>query len=295
MRILIFFLLFSSIIAYGQGEKDMLHIRSNVSPVSINGNKDALYGLDVGAKFPLMLRDSALLVGGVGYERLWTDQDPLFGITSVQGISSMLAFNRNLSRGRGLFFAITAGIYSDFKDISGEDFRYTLAGRYKTTLHEKFTLSYGLAISRQFFGVMVAPFMDFDWKPSKRLRLSGPFPLNTRLRYLLTRKSEITFFLKPDNATYRLSKDANASAYFQKKQWNAGLGFDQMLTRHWLLMLRTGYALKRTFEVYDATQTGFLSILTRDVHKKNKRTPIYQYEETAFFGEVTLAWVIGKD
>jgi hypothetical protein len=101
-------------------------------------------------------------------------------------------------------------------------------------------------------------------------------------------------FIKPDNATYRLSEARHESRYSQKKQWNMGLGFDYLLTSHWLLAIKGGYSLRRKFEIYDASQTGVLSMFTFDL-RGGKRTPSCQYEEKAFFAEITLALIIAKD
>lgn len=295
MKILLTFsFLFVNVAMFGQSDKEVFHIRYNASPVSMNGDHDVLQTFDMNVKLPVVVKGKTLLAGGLGYETLWTNSYPLFGGRNVHGLSTQWLLNRSLGEHKALLLVASAGIYSDFKDISGEDVRYAFGVRYKTTLHGKFSMSYGLGIGGQFFGVMIAPFIDFDWKMTERLRLSGPLPLNTRLRYTLTPRSELIFFLKPENATFRLSKVEYESRYFQKKQWNAGFGFDYMLTKHWLLALKGGYSLRRKFEIYDASQTGVLSIFTFDL-RGGKRTPHYHFEERAFFAEVTMAWVIAKD
>lgn len=289
-------LLFScfATIAGAQSDREMVHMKYSIAPIKDVGSHNALHEFDFNSKFPMVVKDHAMLAGGVGYETLWTNQNPLFGNRNIQGVSAQLLFNRSLKNENTLLTFVTGGVYSDFKDLSGEDIRYTIGVRYKTRLHEKFSLSYGLAFSKQFFGLMLAPFLDFDWKVNNRLRLSGPVPLNTRLRYNFSEKAELSFFLKPENATYRLSEEIYNSQYFQKKQWNLGLGFDYQLTRHWLFTVRSGYSLKRKLEIYDASQTGFLSILTYEL-KGQRRTPYYQYQGSAFFAEVMLAWVLGKE
>lgn len=290
--VLLFFLL--PLLIYAQSsDQEVFHVRYNVTPLSRNTETDALHAFDMNIKFPLMVRDKTILAGGLGYESLWTNEFPLFGGNNVHGISTQWMFNHSYGTNRALLIVGSAGIYSDLKDLSVEDIRYAFGVRYKTKLHEKFTMSYGLGISKQFFGVMVAPFIDFEWHITSQLRLSGPLPLNTRIRYVLSTRAELTLFLKPENATYRLSED-NSSKYLQKKQWNTGLGFDYLLARHWLLSVKGGYSLRRSFEIYEASQTGVLSILTIDL-AGGKRTPSYEYEEKALFTELTLAWIIAKD
>ncbi|MBL0745882.1 DUF6268 family outer membrane beta-barrel protein [Chryseolinea lacunae] len=280
--------------AMAQFDKEVFHVKYSISPVMLNGERDALHAVDFNVKFPLKMKGRSMFGGGIGYESLWTNRGPLIGDLSVQGISAQFLFNRNFDNGHALLGFASAGVYSDFKDVSNEDFRYSVGMRYKTKLHEKFTMWYGIAFSKQFFGVLVAPFIDFHWRITPRLRMTGPLPLNTQLRYALRPKVGLTFFLKPDNATYRLSRKDYESRYFQKKQWNAGCGVEYQLTRHWLVTLRGGYSLKRKFETYEASQTGVLSILTFDL-QGGKRIPYNQYQENAFLAEAMIAWVLSKD
>lgn len=295
MKIHTLFLLLIPVIAYGQSsDKEIFHIRYGIAPLSSGAEKDILQSVDVNVKFPVLVKDKTLLAGGLGYETMWTNQFSLFEGRSVQGLSSQWLLNHNLRNHRAILVGASVGVYSDFEDLSGEDVRYALGIRYKTKLDDKFTISYGLGISKQFFGVMVAPFIDFDWKVTERIRLSGPIPLHTRLRYMVSSRSELTLFLKPDNVTFRLSREHYDSQYFQKKQWNAGVGIDYQITQHWLLAFKGGYSLRRKFEIFDASESGVLSIFTFDL-RGGKRTPYFQYEERAFFADVTLAWIIARD
>jgi hypothetical protein len=295
MKIHTLLLLLIPLINHGQSsDKEVFHIRYGTAPLSPGAEKDILQSVDVNVKFPVLVKDKTLLAGGLGYETLWTNQFSLFQGRSVQGLSAQWLLNHSLGNHRAILVGASVGVYSDFKDVSGEDIRYALGIRYKTKLHDKFTISYGMGLSKQFFGLMVAPFIDFDWKMTERVRLSGPIPLNTRLRYMVSSRSELTLFLKPDNATFRLSGEDYDSRYFQKKQWNVGAGIDYQMTRHWLLALRGGYSLRRKFEIFEASESGVLSIFTFDL-RGGKRTPYFQHEERAFFADVTLAWIIGRD
>ncbi len=286
-------LLFGSL-SYCQPEKELFNFRYNLAPINVNGNKDVVQLVDVNVRFPVMMKDRTTIGGGIGFETLFTGKYPLFGSDHVAGISTQWFLNRNFVPGKSLLMVASAGIYSDFKDVSGEDLRYSLGFRYKTRSSDTFMMSYGLGVSGQFFGVLIAPFVDFDWKINEKLKLSGPVPLNTRLRYTINSKAEIVVFLKPDNSTFRLSHESYQSQYFQKKQWNAGLGFEYLATKHWLVSIKGGYSLRRKFEIYDSSQNGVLSILTFDV-RGNKRTPNFQHEERSLFLEFNVGWVLGNN
>jgi hypothetical protein len=294
MKVIFKFLLLLPLAAQAQYEKEIFHFRYGVAPLTAgNNHKDAVQTVDLAVRFPLRVNEKNVIAAGIGYETVFTEPHEQFG-ASVHGLSVQGMFQCSLDERRALMLVGTAGIYSDFKDISGEDLRYTVGMRYKTKVRDNFMLAYGLAVSRQFFGVMVAPFIDFDWSISDRVKVSGPFPLNTRLRYRVSSNTEFLLFLKPENSTYRLSARENDSRYLQRKQWNAGLGFDHMLTKHWQLSARGGYSVRRTFEIYNNSETGVLSILTFDL-RGGKRTPEETYEQKAWFAELSIAWVITKD
>lgn len=293
MRLItLFIIILIPLYTVAQMDRELFHIKYNASPLTNNGDRDRLNALDINLKFPLSLTNSYKLAGGLSYESLWTGSSPVLGGHSLHGLSTQLLFGKKLENDHALLAFATIGAYSDFKDISSEDFRFAAGIRFKSKLHERVSIWYGAAISKQFFGTLIAPFVDLEWQINNRLDLSGPVPINPKLKYRLSPRTKLSFFIKPENATYRLSEKEDDSRYFQKKQWNAGLGLDYRLTSHWLMTLQCGRSLKRSFEIYDSSQTGVLSIFTYDVRGRSKRTPYYSYQENAFFAELTLAWVL---
>lgn len=279
---------------FAQEDQELFRARYEVSPVSASRKKDLLNLFEASIKIPLLVNEKYQVAAGIRYESLSTTSDSLLGTHVVQGTSAQILFNRNFKGERTIQIFASGGIFSDFKDITTEDFRFSLGFRYKAKLHEHFTLSYGLIYSKQFFGNLIAPFVDFNWKISKRLVLSGPFPISPKLKYTLTPKAKISFFLKPDNTTFRLSEIESNSQYFQKKQWNAGLGLDYKLSKHWMVSVKAGGSLRRQFEIYESSEKGIFSILTVDVNGK-KRTPVSSYEKNAIFGDITLSWLINHE
>lgn len=286
-------LLLTAGIAFGQNEKEVLHVKYGATPLDNAGNSGLLHSIDMNIKFPLLLKERYQLGGGLGYENLWASGTSRLEQETLHGLNAQLLFNKKQENNNGFLAFVSVGAYSDFHDLSGEDMRVSAGIRFKKVLKNDSHLWYGLGYSKQFFGNLLAPFIDFNWKMSDRFTLSGPFPVNTKLTYRLGKRSNMHLFIKPENATFRLSEKVHESRYVQKKQWNLGLGWDFLLTKHWMLTLRSGYAAKRKLEVFDADQNGVLSILTFDV-RGTKRQPDYSYEQKAWFAEVMVAWVLGS-
>lgn len=278
---------------HAQSDKDLFHVNYNASPLSNLGEQGVLHSIDADLKFPVFLGKDYLIAGGLGYESIWTDGLPALNGNQIHGLSSKIAFSKKLENNRVIMGFFSAGLYSDLEDISGEDLRFTAGIIMRKTFHDDFDFWFGLAYSKQFFGSMLAPFIDLDWQISDKLKLTGPLPINTRLAYHFNTKAALFLFLKPENSTYRLSEEF-ASRYFQKKQWNIGLGFDYHLSKHWVATLRGGHSLRRAFEVYDENAKGIFSILTFDVSGNEKRTPIYSFNENNWLLELNLAFNLNR-
>ncbi|MBS1507238.1 MAG: hypothetical protein JSS79_11385 [Bacteroidetes bacterium] len=293
-KVLLLFLVTCNGLANAQQEKQLFDFHYNLSPLSFQGQKDLMQTVEMNFRYPFLITSKTIVAGGIGYETLFTNQYPLFGGDRVSGLSTQWFLNRKLNNRNSLLLIGSGGIYSDFKDISMEDVRYSIGFRYKTSYHERFTTSYGLGLSRQFFGLMVVPFIDFDWKLSERLRISGPVPLNTRMRYIVNKRMQVSIFLRPDNSTCRLSATRNESRYFQKKQWNSGLGADYIFGKHWLMSAKLAYPLRRKLEIYDAPTTPVLSILTFEL-RGDKGTPHLEYTTRSIFLGFSIAWILSGD
>lgn len=281
-------------VSFAQQEPELFHIRYGITPVSLTGSKYFLHQFESSVKIPVAIRNNYQVAAGIAYEGLWTNGDSLLGAKNLQGISGQVLFNRNLNYHRGLQAFISGGVFSDFKDITGEDLRVAGGIRYKTKLHENFTFSFGLLYSKQFFGSLIAPFADFNWKISQRLSLSGPIPISPKLKYKLSSVAKLSFFLKPENASFRLSETESRSRYLQKKQWNTGFGLDYTFAKHWIVSIKTGVSFKQQFEIYEASEGGVFSIMTIDV-KGGNRQPVSWYRGNALSGEITLAWLLDQN
>jgi hypothetical protein len=277
-----------------QQDADLFHLKYSITPMNHTSGNDVLHEFEANIKVPTILRKNSTVVTGIKYESLLTDGQSLPMVQALHGTSTQLFFGRKLKTNDVLMAVLSVGIYSDFKDITSDDFRFAAGIRYKNQISEKLSFSYGLLYSKQFFGNLIAPFIDFNWKISRQLSLHGPFPLNPRLYYTIHPKASLSLFLKPDNSTFRLSARENNAQYLQRKQWNAGIGFDYNVKQHWTISIRTGASLRQRFELYDASETGVFSILTIDVNGR-KRTPSYSYEANSFFAEIVLAWSLHQN
>lgn len=283
-----------SLASIAQSEQELFRLKYSASPSTQSGSKDILQGMGLNIKFPLQASDRSKLVAGLTFESAWSTQYSKFLGDGVQGLSMQLFLNQNLNNNKGFIAFSSVGIYSDFEDISQEDIRYSIGFLYKTKYYTRSKFSYGLVLNKQFFGVLVQPFLDFEFKINEKLKLAGPMPLNTRLLYSVNPKIRLMLFLKPDNGSYRLSKSNNESRYLQIINWSTGLGLDYQFTRHWFFNIRGGYSLNRNLKVYDASQTGVVGILNFDLTGKN-RSPYLTHKENSIFAEITLSYNISKE
>jgi hypothetical protein len=297
MKTFIILFFFSTIIStavLAQHDADLFHIKYSITPIEPAGDRDVIHEFEVNVKVPIILRNNYTLVTGISYQGFLTSGQSLPMAQTVHGTSTQIFLSKKLGTDDVLMAILSAGIYSDFKNTTSDDFRFAAGFRYKDYIRENLSISYGLLYSKQFFGNLIAPFIDFNWKISQQLIFSGPFPLNPRLKYTFHPKATLSLFLKPDNSTFRLSTPENNSQYLQRKQWNAGIGCDYKFKKHWTVSVKTGSALRQKFEIYDSSETGVFSIFTIDINDR-KRTPSYAYEANSFFAEIMLAWTLNHN
>jgi hypothetical protein len=180
-------------------------------------------------------------------------------------------------------------LYSDFAEISREDFRFAATLRYSLKLRDSIPIVMGLGYSKQFFGALLAPYFDFEWTLSRRVQVKGPFPLHLQGIYKVTKETNVALFLRPDNGTFRLSSQHEESRYLQKKQWHLGIALEHALTEHWIFTLRASASPRMKIEVYDSSADDRLSLFTFDI-KGSRAEPVSSYTAKAMSLDIGLSW-----
>jgi len=143
------------------------------------------------------------------------------------------------------------GIYSDLQVLAGNQIRGMLGASYITRYSANFSLGFGLAYGRQFYGNQIIPlvlvqyrFEDAHWK------LGGLFPTNPKLTYLLTQHNALSFEFKQVYSSYRLTGPADEGTFIKNSKLTSMLNYEYSFAKAWRIAAGLGYAVRQRYELY---------------------------------------------
>ncbi|NSL87970.1 hypothetical protein ECE50_014070 [Chitinophaga sp. Mgbs1] len=136
-----------------------------------------------------------------------------------------LSYYRTL-RNRWAFLGMaSAGIYSDMKEIDGNDIFINAGGAFIKQFRPNFALGFGLFVNTSFGNPMVWPTLLVQWKMGGRYKLNinvpdkGPgLAFNVGVTRIFSKQYELSLAFKPRQMTYditRLTDDKRLMSYWE--------------------------------------------------------------------------------
>ncbi len=164
------------------------------------------------------------------------------------------------------------GIFSDFKDISMDDFRFRVTGNFSRKYTDRLTLGLGMMYNRQFNSNMFVPFASLEVKVTPKLIVGGLAPIKPKITYLINNKSRwITEFIGHAE-TYRMSKKNHMNSVLEFTGWTGMSTIDYILKKHHRFTLGLGYTLSQRIRYYENPQIPKLKLYNFDLSEKDKPT-----------------------
>lgn len=164
------------------------------------------------------------------------------------------------------------GIFSDFRDISLDDFRFRITGNYSRRYSDRLTLGLGMMYNHQFNSNMFVPFASLEVKVTPKFIIGGLAPIKPKVTYLISTKSRwITEFVGHAE-TYRLSKKNHANSVLEFTGWTAMSTLDYTLKKHHRFTAGLGYTLSQRIRYYENPQSPKLKLYNFDLTEKEKPT-----------------------
>lgn len=201
----------------------------------------------------------------IGYKNVMLAEFPSSYTPHLHGITLQTAWLYKLTARRNLSFFVQAGLFSDMKDISGKDFRYSAGFRYRYRHSDKVSTGWGLAYARQFFGNQVIPFIDIDYKPNNKWSITGQFPVKPKVLYHFSEKLRTGVELSGEAASYRLSSN---NQFIQINQWTGLAKLEYQFASAWQLNFGIGRNFKQSYKLYNDAVTTSWTIITIPVGRK---------------------------
>lgn len=285
MKSFVFIILIAALITQlGAQDAEILHLHFTHAPVETQEGNQSLQNLDFQLRYPLIIKGKHIFLTGINYEQSRLNTIIQDAPQSIHSVAIPLAWQYKMNNRASLSFLFTPGIYSDFQDISRKDIRFSGGIRYKWEVNETLGLGVGIGYARQFFGNMLAPFIELDWQLNKKLRLHGPFPLKPQLTYQLSDKWSLATQLNVNNNSSRLSESAYNNQFVQVKQWDLGLKTEWKFYKAFYLHSQISYAFRRKVELYDASTNVPWTVFTFPID--GEKNPIQQVDKPGMMLEL---------
>lgn len=249
-------------------ERDVATVNYAVSGLHYNGTPASARQLDVKFRMPLYQKNQSAAGATVGYKNVSLHHFPSDYTASLHGVIFQGVWMYKVSARRSFTLFAQAGLYSDMKDISSKDFRYSAGFRYRLKHSDKLSTGWGLAYARQFFGNQVVPFIDVDYRPNDKWSISGQFPVKPKILYHVSKKLSAGLELNGEAASYRLSSRENNNQFIQINQWTGLARLEYQIARSWKLHLGIGRNFKQSYKLYHDASTTPWTIITIPVGSK---------------------------
>lgn len=269
----IFFLLcvFSIFEIQAQEKKTALFgVESSYDKIKNDSAKGNIKNIDAFLNFPIF-KGEQKLVGG----RLHIKSQNISGLDSgldksLYGTDINLFWQKQIKDRYKIYLFGQVGIYSDFKDISGEDFRYSLGARYTIRHNDKFSTGWGISYSRQFFGHQLNPFVSVDYQITPKLQLTGLLPIRPKLIYTINENFSWSNEIFGNTTSYRLSATEENSRFVRINNWYGMSKLEYTFAKYHQFSVGLGYNFRNNIKLYEDGMGNNWSIFTFDLNKKSK-------------------------
>ena len=269
-------------------ERDVATLNYAVSHVQNHDTLATARQIDLKFRVPLYQKLRNLIGATVGYKNVSLHQFPSTYVRTLHGLIFQGAWMYKFTNRRSMTIFGQAGLFSDMKDVSGKDFRYSAGFRYRFYHSQKLSTGWGLAYSRQFFGNQVVPFIDVDYKPNAKWNISGQFPIKPKVLYHISRKLSAGLELNGEASSYRLSANERNNRFVQINQWSGLLRLEYPLAKVWQLHLGIGRSFKQSYKLYDDTSTTRWTIITVPVG--SRPDPVQKIERTGLHAQLGISF-----
>lgn len=191
---------------------------------------------------------------------------------SLTGINTNIFWRKTLSDKHRLMLSVDIGLYSDFKDIDGDDFRFRLVGIYNIKHSDRLTSGFGVAYAKQFTAHQISPFAQIEYKINDKLLLSGLLPIMPKLTYTINDRFSWTNELSGSVESYRLSEKLHNSSVIEISGWHGMSSLNFTAGKHHRFSLGLGYSIKQRMRYFENEESNSWKLFTFDLSDKNKPT-----------------------
>lgn len=268
--LLLLIVFFNDKIYAQEGKSDLFGISSGSDKIKNDSVKGKIKHIDVFLNFPIY-RDEKKTAGG----RLQFKSRSISGLDpalskDLYSADVFVFWQLKIKQRYKVYFFAQIGAYSDFKDISEEDFRYSFGARYTIQHNDNLKTGWGISYNRQFYGHQLNPFISVDYQITPKLQLAGLLPIRPKLIYTINDQLSWTNEIVAGAGSYRLSADEESSRFIRINNWYGMSSLEYKLAGHHKLSLGIGYDFINNLRLYEDTADNNWSIFTFDLRQKTE-------------------------
>lgn len=278
---------------YAQQHRDMASINYWHVPITNqDSSKTKIQMVDVNFDFPIYKGNKNTIFGSMELRQAHIDNFPSQENLSVYSTAYRMAYIRKVSPTLSLALFGQIGVYSDFKDVSSEDFRGMIGFQYRIKHSEQLKTGLGVAYANQFFGHQLLPYLSIDYHFKDRWYIYGQVPTNVRLEYMLGEKDFVGFGIRGLTNSYRLSKNEHNSQFIQNVDWMGKFYWEHFITKNVSFNINGGYSFIQSLRLYDDIPGDMLNswtIITFPVGKK-RPDPVHEIKKNSFMFQLGVSY-----
>lgn len=253
-----------------EGKPDLFGINYGSDKIKNDSVKGKIKDIDAFLNFPIY-RDEKRTAGG----RLQFKSRSISGLDpalskNLYSADVFIFWQLKIKQRYKVYFFAQIGAYSDFKDISEEDFRYSFGARYTIQHNDNLKTGWGISYNRQFYGHQLNPFISVDYQITPKLQLAGLLPIRPKVIYSINDQLSWTNEIVAGAGSYRLSANEEDSRFIRINNWYGMSSLEYKLAGHHTLSLGIGYDFINNLKLYEDTADSNWSIYTFDLRQRKE-------------------------
>ncbi|SHJ87963.1 DUF6268 family outer membrane beta-barrel protein [Epilithonimonas mollis] len=261
-------LAFSSKISAQEGKYDFFGATYGYQNIKSDSVKGHMKNIDVFVNFPIYRSEEGMAGGRLQFKsKSISGLDPSIS-KDLYSTDLFVFWQTKINENYKIYIFGQLGVYSDLKDVSGEDFRYSFGARYTIQHNDNLRTGWGMSYNRQFFGHQLNPFISVDYRITPKLQLSGLLPIRPKVTYSINENLSWTNEIVASAASYRLSANEENSRFIRINNWYGMSGLEYKLAGNHKFSLGLGYDFINSIRLYDDTNANNWSIFTFDLRQK---------------------------
>ena len=270
--------------------KDQFSLNYSSSSIKSADTSHSVKVFDAFFAFPIIDNDQNKLTGAINYRQVWLENFGNIYPGEVYGTAVRLNYQRKINAEHQFRVFGQLGAFSDYRNLSGNDLQWTFGTEYITQHQGGYRFGLGIVYAKQFYGSEIAPLIELDEQLSERWRVSGIFPVNPKLEYLLSKKSRTGIELNVDTRTYRFSSAGDDNQYLRTTQYNFMLFYKYEVFKNWSITVKGGVNPKQQVEIYNDSNSSTWTLITIPLGKKP--VPVESLHSSSLDGQIGIAYKI---